>query len=145
LDEIINAYNEISASTPIVLPLHPRTRKILNNRSDIQPDKKRIIILPPVSYWNILWLLNQADLVITDSGGMQKEAYFSQKSCIITRDETEWTELVEAGINIVTSANTARITKAYLDLIDKNFNAPLDIYGNGNTSEKIVEYFLNTS
>jgi UDP-GlcNAc3NAcA epimerase len=56
LDEIINAYNEISASTPIVLPLHPRTRKILNNRSDIQPDKKRIIILPPVSYWN-MWPL----------------------------------------------------------------------------------------
>lgn len=142
LHEIISAYNAIGATMPIVLPLHPRTKKILANTPDVHPDPAKIIMLPPVSYWKMLWLLNQAALVITDSGGLQKEAYFNQKFCITTRDETEWTELVEAGVNTVTSANKKKITEAFRDLINKQFTAPLNLYGNGNASEKIMKHLI---
>jgi len=142
LRQIIMAYDEIGKNIPIVLPVHPRTSKILNKNKDINFNKNNIILIPPVSYWKMLWLLDNASLVITDSGGLQKEAYFSRKFCITTRDETEWTELVENGVNIVASADKSKIMEAFFEFKDKKFDAPIDIYGNGDAADIILNHLL---
>lgn len=80
----------------IVLPLHPRTRKLMDGLNNI-PEKLKLI--DPLNYFDLQLLLEHCNLVITDSGGLQKEAYFHQKPCITLRDETEWTETIEAGWN----------------------------------------------
>lgn len=139
LKEIIDAFNAIGAHTPVVLPLHPRTRKILQQEHYPEPDLQGIVILPPVSYRNMLWLLQHTELVITDSGGLQKEAYFNRKFCITTRDETEWTELVDYNVNSVASADKKRILDAYNTFIHQTFSAPPDIYGNGQAASRILK------
>ena len=86
LKEIISALNYINKYIPVILPIHPRTLKILN-KNNISYD---FIIIDPVSYLEINWLINNSYLVITDSGGLQKEAFFYEKKCITIRKETEW-------------------------------------------------------
>src|SRR5690606_21720497 len=93
----------LSASAlPIVLPLHPRTRKTFE-QFDLRPTTN-IRIVRPVGYLEMVWLEMHCRAVVTDSGGVQKEAYFHGKRCITLRDETEWTELVELGVNILAGA-----------------------------------------
>ncbi|MDP4663234.1 MAG: UDP-N-acetylglucosamine 2-epimerase (non-hydrolyzing), partial [Salibacteraceae bacterium] len=90
LTSIISALNEINKSQQVICPLHPRTRKILENL----PEKPAFSIIDPVGYFDMIELLKHASLVMTDSGGLQKEAFFFQNACITMRDQTEWTELV---------------------------------------------------
>jgi UDP-GlcNAc3NAcA epimerase len=142
LQQIVSAYDQIGSEIPVVLPLHPRTKKIIENSNNINFNKENIIVIPPVSYWTMLWLLNKASLVITDSGGLQKEAYFNKKFCITTRDETEWKELVTIGVNYVTSANKTKILDAFSELKNKKFEVPIDIYGKGNAAKVILENLL---
>ena len=80
---------------PIVLPLHPRTRARLDSFGVTLPPQVRVV--DPVGYLEMLWLLSQSAMVLTDSGGVQKEAYFFRKPCVTLREETEWVELGEAG------------------------------------------------
>ncbi len=96
LASIIDALNEIALHKKVVLPLRPRTRHILE-KSDF--DISNLTIIDPVGYLNMVWLISNCSLVMTDSGGLQKEAYFFKKHCITLRDETEWVELVDAGVN----------------------------------------------
>lgn len=88
----------------------------------------------------MVWLLRHCSLVMTDSGGLQKEAFFFEKHCIILRDETEWVELVENKFNILAGADGGKISFASRDhdkLLNSDFS--MDLYGNGNASEIIVE------
>lgn len=132
-------FNELSKVYTIVLPLHPRTQKI----SDELGLKWNINIIEPVGYFDMLNLLQNCGLVITDSGGLQKEAYFFDKYCITTRTETEWVELVNNGYNFVTGTDGIQIINYAEKLFGKQIVKTNNLYGNGNAAEKIVDVLLN--
>jgi UDP-GlcNAc3NAcA epimerase len=134
LKEILNQLKKVAKKRDIVLPLHPRTRTKLNLTS--LPSGLKII--SPVGYFQMIDLQMNSSLVITDSGGIQKEAYWNGKYCITLRQETEWVELVQEGMNTL-----AEPTKILLSLVEKFFGKSIvkekqDLYGDGNTSERII-------
>ena len=95
----------------------------------------------------MVWLIDNCDFVMTDSGGLQKEAYFFEKQCITLRDETEWIELVECGANRLVGADKEKIVSSYKSLVSslKTNNQKLwtkDLYGGGKASENIIKYLL---
>jgi UDP-GlcNAc3NAcA epimerase len=132
----------------IVLPLHPRTRNMLEKQ--LTPElyqsvigNEQIKIIPPAGFLDIIALEKNASLMITDSGGLQKEAFFFQKSCIILRDQTEWIEIVENGNAILTGASEEKILEAYTQLSSQSDQSFPAFYGDGKAAEficqKIVE------
>ena len=136
LQNIFSGLNEISKKIQIILPIHPRTKNLIQN---INIDKSNIKIVEPVGYLNMIWLIDNCNLVLTDSGGLQKEAYFFKKNCITLRDETEWTELVDIGANQLAGTNKNDILDAYtrfMNVSDADFE--LKLYGDGNASKSIV-------
>jgi UDP-GlcNAc3NAcA epimerase len=136
LKSIFEALINISQDLPIVLPLHPRTRSKLNSLTIDIPSS--VIIIEPIGYLEMVYLLKRCSLVITDSGGLQKEAYFFGKGCVTTRDETEWSELVDAGYNLVVGANAEKILSAKNYFLSNAIQFTRDLYGDGNTAQKIV-------
>lgn len=123
-----------ASERPIVLPLHPRTRKTLE-RVGLRPAPP-LRLVEPVGYLEMAWLEMNCRAIVTDSGGVQKEAYFHGKPCITLRDETEWTELVELGVNTLTGADP--------ELIAWKINSPParpssgDVYGDGRAAHFIA-------
>lgn len=144
LKSIFEALNEISGLQQIVLPLHPRTKKVIDSERIYISEKVKVI--NPVGYLEMVWLLENSDLVITDSGGLQKEAFFFKKPCITLRDETEWSELVDNGYNKLTGANKIEIIKAFNDR-DKIFlnDFSQNLYGEGDSSKKIIDYLCKNN
>jgi UDP-GlcNAc3NAcA epimerase len=140
LEAIIDALNTINKLHKVVVPLHPRTRNILKT-SNI---KAEFEIIDPVGYFDMIELIKNSILVMTDSGGLQKEAYFFGKYCITMRDETEWVELVQNGFNITTGANKEDIAEAFETLLTQELNSDIRLYGDGDASEKIVEIINNS-
>ena len=136
ITEIFKTLNEIAKETPIVLPLHPRTKKILKK---LNIDVSNINIIEPVGYLQMVWLLKNSKMVMTDSGGLQKEAFFFKKPCITLRDETEWVELVENGFNKIVGADREKILKAYEEMKDVDLDFSKDLYGGGKASKIIVK------
>lgn len=144
LNAIFEALDRISRERRIqvVLPLHPRTSKLLDKNLSQQlyasvSGNPLIRIIPPVSFLEMTRLEKNARLILTDSGGVQKEAYFFNKACVIARPETEWTEIVEAGAGIIADADTARLLGAlehFLDQPPANFPS---VFGDGKASEFI--------
>lgn len=126
----------------IIWPMHPRTKKKLGDFGiSIPPNIK---VIDPVGYLDMIMLEKHAALIATDSGGVQKEAYFHKVPCITLRDETEWTELVSQGANIITGAGTQKIIAALQQSANIGravFDAPL--YGEGNTGKQIVDTLLH--
>lgn len=139
LKEIALALNELHKTLPVVLPVHPRTAKKLIDHGV----KLDVHILEPVGYFDMISLLSRCELVLTDSGGLQKEAYFFEKPCVTFRDETEWVELVEVGANKVVGANKNSIVKAAEDYLQNKPSFTQKLYGDGKASEKIIESLLN--
>ena len=140
LTNIVSALNEIALTKQVILPLHPRTKAILQAGGY---DTSNLTIIDPVGYLNMVWLINHCSLVMTDSGGLQKEAYFFTKPCITLRDETEWVELVQTGANVLMGADKQKILNAYQaqKLLDTGqFNS--NLYGGGSASKKIVSYLI---
>jgi UDP-GlcNAc3NAcA epimerase len=135
LASIFKALNTIAIETSIVLPLHPRTKsKIKEYNINIGAN---IFIIDPVGYLEIIYLFKNCQLVITDSGGVQKESFFFKKFCITLRDETEWNELVENNFNIIVGADEQKIIRAFKqEKKEVDFN--MNLYGNGKASKKIV-------
>jgi len=125
---------------PIILPLHPRTFKRLEAYGLGFPDS--VFVVEPVGYLEMVWLEANCKLIATDSGGVQKEAYFHEKACVTLRNETEWTELVEAGINVVAGADAAKITNAINSL--SWIASSDDIYGDGMAAAKIASILLES-
>lgn len=141
LINIIEALQELSKNNQVVLPLHPRTKKIIQN---LNLNIQNLTIIDPVGYLNMVWLIDNCSLIFTDSGGLQKEAYFFSKPCITLRDETEWLELVDAGLNILVGSDKEKIFKAYQsqkNIYNSKFNR--DLYGCGNASNLIVSFLVN--
>lgn len=140
LRNIFRALNDIAEKHQIdvVLPLHPRTRnKISDFRLEIDDLSPRLRIIEPASFFEIIRLEKNARVVMTDSGGVQKEAFFYGTPCVILRPETEWVEIVEAGAGIIADADYDRIIAAYEALAGKPVHFP-PLFGDGHASEKII-------
>jgi UDP-GlcNAc3NAcA epimerase len=116
--------------------MHPRTQKELKQNQFFNDGK--IEIITPLSYFSMLGHLSQCSFVITDSGGLQKEAYFSGKRCLIARDETEWVELLEHGASRLVGPFSAG-AKDVFEWASKPLGKLDNIYGEGNSGELIVE------
>lgn len=133
LRSICAALNDIHSTMPVVLPLHPRTKTYLES-NDI---RLTVHLIQPAGYFDMLTLLKNCKMVLTDSGGLQKEAYFFGKFCVTLRDQTEWVELVEAGANIIVGADQKKI----IDGFNSNLNKVVSnktLYGTGDAAKKIV-------
>jgi len=138
LSQIIEALNHINKFTQVILPLHPRTKQIIE-KNYIPID---FTIIEPIGYLEMIWLINNCNFVMTDSGGLQKEAYFFKKPCIILRDETEWVELVENNFNTLAGASKSKIIDAVNNISNMNKDFDINLYGDGNASQKIIEELL---
>ena len=125
---------------PIVMPLHPRTREKLKN-SDIRLGEN-IHITDPVGYLEMVWLEIHCKLIATDSGGVQKEAYFHKKPCITLRDETEWIELVNCGANILVQAEASLIEKELILQVNVSNLFSENIYGDGSAANLVTSAIM---
>ena len=143
LSQIVRAFNEIAQpDCPLILPLHPRTVKYVNTYNlNFSPYVKTI---EPLSYIEMLALEKNAKAILTDSGGIQKEAFCLQVPCVTFRNETEWLETVEQGFNIITGADTSKIIQAVQNLKKPDKPDIQKFYGDGKASEKIVEILVNS-
>lgn len=150
LKSIFQALNKITSENkiPLVVPLHPRTRKALNepsNESVLKEIKSNsyIQVIEPVSFLDMIQLESHCQLVITDSGGVQKEAYFFKKPCIVLRSETEWIEIVDSGSGLIAGADEGKIIAAYHELMKKadSLSYPA-IFGDGAAAEFICQTLL---
>lgn len=139
---LLSIFNALRQSgRTIILPLHPRTKRTIEQHPELQLDKADDIrTIDPVSYFDMLMLEHSAQLILTDSGGIQKEAYFSHTPCITLRDETEWVETVEAGWNKLAGTDTDRILQALKEPFSMQ---PINEYGDGNSAQIIVDTILN--
>jgi UDP-GlcNAc3NAcA epimerase len=136
LKNIVESLNEINQEIPIVLPLHPRTKKMLD-ASDLNLD---VHVLDPVGYFEMIELLKRCEMVMTDSGGLQKEAYFFKKPCLTLRDQTEWIELVSGGFNKIVGADKKQIIAGYREMLQATPDYSKNLYGSGKAGEKILAY-----
>ena len=138
---IIKALNKIAKEVPVKIPLHPRTKiKLENLKIKLHPN---ITIVDPLSYIDFISALNNCEIVISDSGGIQKEAYFLKKNCMVIRDETEWTELIESKNNILVGSNTDKIVNTFKARKSLNQDFSHKFYGDGNTAKRIINSILN--
>lgn len=130
----------------LVLPLHPRTRKLIEKNLSKEVYEKLISsssvkIIPPASYLEIIVLEKNAKIVMTDSGGVQKESFFFGRPCVILRPETEWVEIVNHGAGIITDADSQRIMMAYDKLLETKITFP-QLFGDAHASEHILNTIL---
>lgn len=138
LSEIVQGL--IDSHQLIVFPIHPRTKKFLKQYGLLKnlQNSSNIIITDPLSYFDMLVLQKNAAMVITDSGGMQKEAYLLQTPCITLRDETEWVETIQTGWNVVVGAKAKKIVHTLKNHRPK-IKSYKKLYGNGDSSSKMVK------
>ena len=140
LKEILSGLADVSQKMPVVLPLHPRTRKLIaeNKMGNWLSTLK---VTEPLPFLDMVALEQDARVIMTDSGGVQKEAFFYGVPCVTMRDETEWVETVESGWNQLVGANRAAIQSAVADLLQ---NSPVkpdsSPYGDGDAASKILEH-----
>jgi UDP-GlcNAc3NAcA epimerase len=138
LKAIVESLNEINKTIKVILPIHPRTRKVmekLNLKFDFET-------IEPVGYFDMVELLKNCKFVMTDSGGLQKEAYSFDKPCLTMRDETEWVELVKNGVNTLVGANKEKIISSFNNVINTETTFPKGLYGDAKAAEKIVDYLI---
>jgi UDP-GlcNAc3NAcA epimerase len=137
LEQILKGLSVVARSMPVVLPLHPRTRKIIQDKG-LQPLIEPLTILEPLAFLDMVALEQSAKAILTDSGGVQKEAFFYGVPCITMRDETEWTETVALGWNTLVGASTDAIVDAFSKAAPPaTAERP---YGNGKAAESIVSF-----
>ncbi|ANF26722.1 non-hydrolyzing UDP-N-acetylglucosamine 2-epimerase [Stutzerimonas stutzeri] len=137
LTEIVSALNTIHATiAPVVLPLHPRTKAVIDKANLALT----VNVVDPLGYLEMIWLLQRCDLVLTDSGGVQKEAFFFGKPCVTMRDQTEWVELVEAGANELVGAVADNIVAAAHKNRGRVVQDQQKLYGGGEAATRIAEH-----
>jgi UDP-N-acetylglucosamine 2-epimerase len=127
----------------IVLPLHPRTEKALQHCPSIRMEHPNLRILPPAGYLDFVALEARAGTILTDSGGIQKEAFFAGVPCITLREETEWVETLEAGWNVLAGADTDRIIRSFQEGNPVERSLDAKPFGQGNAGALIVEHLLH--
>lgn len=143
LHSILGALREIAADSPVVLPLHPRTRKILTESGQFEAMTARLTITDPLGFFDIIALIRASALVLTDSGGMQKEAYFHSTPVIILRDETEWGELVDLGwAKLVPPTSAQAILDAAFGMVGTHGDLDTRPFGDGHAAAKILQFMM---
>ena len=150
LSAIFRSIIKLSEECQVVLPLHPRTAKLLKTNLEETLQKQifscpNIKLIPPVSFLEMIALERHAQLIMTDSGGVQKEAYFFKKPGIILRPETEWVEIVETGNAILADADESRIMEAWQHFKDNPPTVFPEIFGDGHAAEFMLEQMLVTN
>jgi UDP-GlcNAc3NAcA epimerase len=139
LFQLVEGLNEIHETIcPVVLPLHPRTKaKLVAHGLEL-----KVKLIDPLGYFDMIELLKNCALVMTDSGGLQKEAFFFRKNCVTMRDQTEWVELIENGVNVLIGADKKKLVESTRTMLNKSSNFDVNLYGNGNASVHIVTELL---
>ena len=134
LTEIIKAINQIAKEVDVIFPIHPRTRKIMLDQG-LSPFCKTI---DPVGYLDMVNLLLNCSIVLTDSGGLQKEAFFFKKTCVTLRDETEWVELIEGKFNLLAGAIAEKIIAGFRTMRIAQPDFSRNLYGKGAAAKNIL-------
>jgi UDP-GlcNAc3NAcA epimerase len=138
LGAIVDALAILARRLPVMLPLHPRTQKLLEEHA-LRSRLGDVMLVEPLSFLDMVAAEQAASTIVTDSGGVQKEAYFYGIPCVTMRDETEWTETVELGWNTLAGADTQAIVDATeLALAGKPIDVQASPYGDGKSAEKIL-------
>lgn len=147
LGSILEGLRDLARTLPVVLPLHPRTRAILQRSGDLERLTHGLRLVEPVGYLDMAALERSARLIVTDSGGVQKEAFFHRVPCVTLREETEWVELVQLGWNrLVPPSSGAAVSRALrqaFDEADRTPAAPADLYGGGDAANRILDVLAN--
>lgn len=139
---LFDGLERCSTFMPVVLPLHPRTKAKLE-AFGFDTTRSSIRFIDPVGYLEMIYLLERSTIVMTDSGGLQKEAYFFNKNCITLRDETEWVELVQYGFNVLTGVKSDLILDAFNKVLTQPPPGTNGIYGSGNAGSLIAAELLS--
>ena len=126
-----------------MIPLHPRTRNVLNHLKADFISNSHIRLIEPVGYMDMIQLESNARIIFTDSGGVQKEAYFAGVTCVTLRDETEWVETVESGVNFLAGADVHATVEAYEKALSVDVQLKDGIYGDGHAAQKIVDSLVS--
>ena len=137
LSAIFNNLNKINDSQKIIMPLHPHTKKKIE-KYEIQSN---ITFTEPLGYISMLSFLNECEMVITDSGGLQKESFFAKKKCLTVREQTEWNELINQGTNVL--CKPENLKKAYYKISNEECDFSNNFYGDGNASGLIMQSIEN--
>jgi UDP-GlcNAc3NAcA epimerase len=150
LQDILEALQDLITQTnlEVILPIHPRTKNKIETllTADFQQkmaDQKKLRMIAPAGFLDMIALEQNAKIIITDSGGVQKEAYFFAKPCVILRDQTEWIEVVAAGAAILTGANKEKIIRAATHLIGQKIHTDPAIFGDGKAAAFICEKIIS--
>lgn len=145
LKSILTALKQIGKDVPVILPLHPRTRKMMKACHLLSVDQ-RIRLIDPVSYLDMIMLETNAKFILTDSGGVQKEAYWFGVPCLTLRDETEWVETVKSGWNLLVGTENKRILRGVDQFGRKKpIKKRTGVFGDGRASERIVQAMIRYS
>jgi UDP-N-acetylglucosamine 2-epimerase len=146
LSKLFAAFQELAtADCPIVIPLHPRTRKLVHEHWSEKHLSPYVRIVAPVSYTDMIALEVHARVILTDSGGMQKEAYFAGVPCVTLREETEWVETLKGGWNLLAGVDPQTIIGGCQETRILSSDARLDAYGDGQARYHIVRLLLSCS
>ena len=144
LREIVSGIVKLASEIPVILPMHPRLKKTVSDLGLLNDALPGLIVLPPVSYLEMLHFQKQAQAVVTDSGGIQKEAFYLQTPCVTVRNETEWPETVQLGWNRLARTDSDAIVESVLTAMQSSGIAG-NPYGEGQTSDKIIDLLLGGS
>lgn len=141
LSALVTALNAVHRTiAPVVMPLHPRTRSAIQKAGLTL----EVNLIDPVGYLEMIWLLQRAGVVLTDSGGVQKEAFFFNKACVTVREQTEWVELVDRGANVLVSANEQAIVEAVSIHLNRVVSDSDQLYGGGTAAVRIADYLAKS-
>lgn len=141
LAAILRALERVSEDMPVVIPLHPRTKKVID-AFQLTDLLKSLNVIEPLPYLEMIAIEHAAKLILTDSGGVQKEAFFFGVPCITLRDETEWVETVDLGMNVLCGANTENIVSTANRLVTSKPVCADKPYGKGDASSKIIKFLV---
>ena len=142
LKAILEGLAQVASEIPVVFPVHPRTRKAIEHYG-FEPITRPLTLIEPVGYLDMVMLEKHAQLIATDSGGVQKEAFFHRVPCVTLRDETEWVELVEAGWNKLAPPLTSELIYKAIWARIGCLGREVTFYGDGHATEKIVQRLSN--
>jgi UDP-N-acetylglucosamine 2-epimerase len=143
LKSIFRALAEIAKDSPVILPLHPRTKKMIEVRH-LLTETRRIKLIDPVSYFNMLKLEKNAKAILTDSGGVQKEAYWFKVPCFTLREETEWVETTQRGWNVLVGTEAKSIVEEVRHRVGEKLTSKgMGLFGDGKASGRIVKIIVS--
>jgi UDP-N-acetylglucosamine 2-epimerase len=143
LKSILKALKEIGKDIPVILPLHPRTKKMIDTYHLFR-ETKGIKLIDPVCYLDMLKLEKHAKVILTDSGGVQKEAFWFRVPCITLRDETEWMETIQGGWNVLAGSRTKSIVEEVRHRVGEKLTSKgMGLFGDGKASGRIVKIIVS--